>query len=226
MKKIKTTPEAITHFVKWRQTPAITGQKSSVLMPRRFAVCPPGIVKQQPWPDAKPHQCYSNSHLAPKEWKITSGWMVAPIKTKLGYGKNGKAVYGWVFTSHFWNIDTFGMFHYDGTPFVIPQSHKPRFTERDCFYLQDTEIQDVMFDFEKHGYQFQNVASSFTVLESGEVYSLSIDDEHMGCADFNKGYRDTGWFPFLWEYQTCDENGVMKDDFLEVFKKVIEEYDV
>lgn len=224
MKKIKSTKDALIKFIEWRKTPAITGQQSSVLMPRRFLGMAPGAVRQQPWPDAKPHNCYSNSYLAPKEWKVTSGWIVTPIKIKHGHDIKGKAVYGWVFNLHFWNVDQFGMTHHDGTPFDL-QDNKLNFTHKDCFYLQDTEIIDVMLDFSKHGYTFDGMPS-FTVLDTGEIYPMDINDEHIGSVAFDKGYTESGWFPLLWRDQNYSDAGSLNADFLKAFGKVIEEYDV
>jgi hypothetical protein len=223
MKKIKSTVEALHCFIKWRQTP-IQGDIPSIILPRTFAGMGPGMVKQKPWDNARPKQCLSNSYLAPDNFNVVSGWMMSPTKLKMGASRStGKAVYGWMLTAHFWNIDPITQAQHDGTPFVIPEGLTRKqmpYDDKDAFYILDSEVHHFMCDMNKCGFSL-NIPNSLTLLDTGEVYKIK-EDGVLGVVDFENGAMPSGWAPMLWDDIVLDETGKFKSNFTDAFEKLIE----
>ena len=225
MRKLKTTKEAIMHFINWRRTP-VNENIPAQIMPRQFMAMPPGAVKQKPWDGSLPHRCYDNAHLAPDNYSVISGWMMSPGKYKLGHNiKTKKPLLGWILTAHFWNVDKTTGSHVDGTPFILPSSVSRKtvpYTDKDMFYLADTEILELMLDFTNCGFPL-SIPSSLALLETGEIYKLVASDNHLiSHIDFNRGYTDSGWAPLLWDELILNADGSTKVEFQNAFEKVID----
>lgn len=203
-KKITSMQQAIVEFINWRRTPLNGG--SNKLLPRRFCGFLPGQVKQQPWPDSKIRGCFSNSYLAPKEWAITSGWMVMPIN-KFGHNtKTNKPIRGWAMIPHYWNYQypkTPIECHRDGTVFD-PLSQAYGVDPKCVGYIQDDEIYSLFLDIKKYGFNLQPIPQSFVILQDGTVSALQqVADPTSPLGYTHQAQLDShypsGWLPYLWQ---------------------------
>lgn len=196
--------QAIVEFINWRTAPINGGNNK--LLPRRFCGFLPGQVKQQPWPNSETRACYSNSYLAPKDWAITSGWMVMPLN-KFGHNtKTKKPIRGWAMIPHYWNckhLNTSKECHRDGTVFD-QRSQDFGVDPKSMGYIQDDEIYSLVLDIKQHGFDLQPIPQSFVMLEDGEVTVLKQTTDTNSPLGFNHQaqldrYYPTGWLPYLWE---------------------------